>query len=149
LHKAISLAARSTLSGERRWESFLTLSRPSGAQPLFAVVKPLDLGSGLLHEARSSVGVFVSDSNARVRIPPEALRIAFDVTPAEARVASLLAEGLGPSRIANILQLSTHTVRNEIKSMFLKTSTNRQSELIRLLLSFPYGPPSPTEIGED
>jgi DNA-binding CsgD family transcriptional regulator/PAS domain-containing protein len=146
LHKAISLAAKSARSGENRWESFLTLSRPSSVQPLFAVVKPIDLGSGLLHAARSSVGVFVSDSEASVRIPPEALRIAFDVTPAEARVASLLIQGVAPSRIADALQLSKHTVRNEIRTIFQKTGTNRQSELIRLLLSLPYG--TPTEIGE-
>lgn len=148
LHKAISLAASSARSGESGPERFLTLSRPSGTQPLFAVVKPLNLGSGLLHATRSSVAVFVSDSEAVVGIPPEALRIAFDVTPAEARVASLLIQGVAPSRIADALQLSKHTVRNEIKSMFLKTGTNRQAELIRLLLSFPYGPPGPSEIGE-
>jgi DNA-binding CsgD family transcriptional regulator len=112
------------------------------------VVKRIDLGSGPLHAARSSVGLFVSDSEASVRIPPEALRTAFDVTPAEARVASLLVQGKGTSQIADALKLSKHTVRNEIKSMFLKTGTNRQSELIRLLLSFPYGPPGPAEIGE-
>jgi DNA-binding CsgD family transcriptional regulator len=148
LHRAISLAASSARSGESSRDSFLTLSRPSGTQPLFAVVKPLDLGSGLLHAARSSVGVFVSDSEAGVGIPPEALRIAFDITPAEARVASLLIQGVDQSRIADALQLSKHTVRNEIKSMFLKTGTNRQSELMRLLLSLPYGPPEPNEIGE-
>jgi DNA-binding CsgD family transcriptional regulator/PAS domain-containing protein len=148
LHKAISLAAKRAGSGESGRESFLTLSRPSGVQPLFAVVRPIDLASGFLHPARSLVGVFVSDPEASVRIPPEALRIAFDITPAEARVASLLIRGIRASRIADALQLSTHTVRNEIKSLFLKTGTNRQSELIRLLLSFPYGTPGPTEIGE-
>jgi DNA-binding CsgD family transcriptional regulator len=112
------------------------------------VVRPLDVDSGLLRGARPIVSLLVSDSESSVRIPPESLRVAFDVTPAEARVASLLIQGVDPSRIADTLQLSKHTVRNELKSMFQKTRTNRQSELVRLLLSLPYGPPDPSEINE-
>ena len=140
LHEAISLAAESARADGNRGELFLTLKRPSGAQSLFVVVKPLDLGSGLSRAARPSVSLFASDPEAHVDVRADTLRVAFGVTPAEARVASLLIRGVCPSRIADVLELSKHTVRNEIKSMFSKTGTNRQSELVRLLLSLPYGP---------
>ena len=68
---------------------------------------------------------------------PVLLEAAFDLTPAESRICSLIARGLSVSRCAVQLRLSEHTVRNHLKSIFLKTDTRSQRELetsIRTLL---------------
>jgi DNA-binding CsgD family transcriptional regulator len=58
---------------------------------------------------------------------------AFGLTPAEARLASIIAEGLSPERAAEELSISKVTARNQLRLIFEKTDTHRQSELVALL----------------
>lgn len=62
------------------------------------------------------------------------LRRRFRLSKAEARVAKLLAEGLAPRVIAEKLNVSIHTVRSQLQSIFQKTETSRQAELTSLIL---------------
>jgi len=61
----------------------------------------------------------------------------FGLTPAEARIATLLADGLSLKEIARVQGTQHDTVRKQLRSIYQKTSTNRQPELIRLLLHLP------------
>jgi DNA-binding CsgD family transcriptional regulator len=61
---------------------------------------------------------------------PAVLSKAFGLTPAEARVASIVAEGLNPERAAEVLGISRTTARNRLQAIFAKTGTHRQSELV-------------------
>lgn len=63
----------------------------------------------------------------------ELLELLFDLTPAEARVASLLAEGRSVEEIGGQLKIATNTVRRHLKSVFSKTGAHRQAELVSLL----------------
>jgi DNA-binding CsgD family transcriptional regulator len=58
---------------------------------------------------------------------------AFGLTPAEARLASIVAEGLNPERAAEELGITKVTARNQLRAIFAKTATHRQSELVSLL----------------
>lgn len=62
----------------------------------------------------------------------------FGLSPAEARIAALLAEGLSLKQIAQAQGTRHDTVRKQLQSIYQKTSTNRQPELIRLLLHLPH-----------
>lgn len=64
---------------------------------------------------------------------PEILQGLFDLTPAEARVASQLVAGLAVRDISEHNNVSTDTVRMHLKSIFSKTGTRRQAELVGLL----------------
>jgi len=63
----------------------------------------------------------------------ETLREIFDLTAAEARLAIALANGKDLALHAAERQLSKETVRNQLKSVFLKTGTNRQAQLTVML----------------
>jgi DNA-binding CsgD family transcriptional regulator/PAS domain-containing protein len=66
--------------------------------------------------------------------PKEALLAnTFGLTPAVARVASIIAEGLNPEQAAQQLGISKATARNQLKAVFAKTATHRQGELVALL----------------
>jgi len=65
----------------------------------------------------------------------ETLRAVYGLTPAESRVALLLADGHSPRQICERIGVTENTVRTQIKSIFSKTGVRRQSELIRVLLS--------------
>lgn len=63
------------------------------------------------------------------------LQAAYNLTPAEARVASNLAMGGTLPQIASELGVSLNTVKAQLKAVFEKTGTNRQASLVSLLSS--------------
>lgn len=65
------------------------------------------------------------------------LATAFDLSPAECRIALLLAEGLTQKEIAAHVGVQHDTVRKQLQSIFQKTATRRQPDLLRLLLNLP------------
>jgi len=64
---------------------------------------------------------------------PELLQALFDLTPAEARITSLLIDGNSVDSISKMQSVSLNTVRTQLKSVFLKTGVDRQVDLVRLL----------------
>jgi len=75
----------------------------------------------------------ISDLHNRPQPQPSVLAKTFGLTPAETRVASIMADGISIERAADRLGLSRATVRNELKAIFAKTATHRQGELVALL----------------
>ncbi|MGH7484484.1 MAG: helix-turn-helix transcriptional regulator, partial [bacterium] len=70
----------------------------------------------------------VAVPHARDRIPLELL------TSAETALVESLAKGVTLARYARERSISVHTVRTQIKSVFQKTGTHRQAELVSLVL---------------
>ena len=65
------------------------------------------------------------------------LQHCFRLTPCEARLASALATGLRLTDIAERYRVEVGTLRAQLKSVFVKTGTQRQSELVSLLARLP------------
>jgi len=61
----------------------------------------------------------------------------YDLTPAEARLAALIAEGRSLREAGQTLAITQDTVRTHLKRIFAKTRTNRQSDLTTLILNSP------------
>jgi DNA-binding CsgD family transcriptional regulator len=59
----------------------------------------------------------------------------FDLTPAEARLAGMLASGTPLGEMSRQVPVSIETLRSQLKSVMHKTGTRRQVDLVRLLLS--------------
>jgi DNA-binding CsgD family transcriptional regulator len=69
----------------------------------------------------------------RGRLDPVLLGDAFGLTQREAQVAALIGEGLELTEIARRLRIDAGTARNHLKSIFAKSGTHRQAELVALL----------------
>jgi DNA-binding CsgD family transcriptional regulator len=67
---------------------------------------------------------------------PLLLARAFGLTPAEARLAALIAQGNSTEQAAEQLGIARVTARNQLRAVFAKTDTHRQSELVALLARF-------------
>jgi DNA-binding CsgD family transcriptional regulator len=76
----------------------------------------------------------ITDPDRPVSLDPNALQTLFSLTPAEAKVTSLLVQGRSMEQIAAWLAVSLETVRTHIRRVFSKTATTRQGELIALVL---------------
>lgn len=68
-------------------------------------------------------------------IRSETLRAAFDITAAEARLLSALIAGQTVDEYAAWRGVSRHTVKNQLSSLFEKTNTKRQAELVSLVIN--------------
>ena len=63
----------------------------------------------------------------------DVLRGLFDLTPAEARLAGIIASGSQPREAARSLGVAEETARTTLKRVFAKTGVGRQAELVALL----------------
>jgi len=79
--------------------------------------------------------VALVDTASRRRTPELSLRGAFRLTQAEARLASHLANGDCLDTVCDRLGIAKETGRNQLKSVFAKTGTSRQAELVLLIAS--------------
>jgi DNA-binding CsgD family transcriptional regulator len=115
----------------------MSLYQLSTVQPLSIVVKPMWCTDG--GDPRKRIGplanLIVADLDRRMEAPANLLRPFFDLTPAESVVLERLVYGLTLQEIADASGTSRNTVRNQLHIVFEKTGTNRQSELIKLVLS--------------
>jgi DNA-binding CsgD family transcriptional regulator len=66
--------------------------------------------------------------------PAAILAKTFHLTHSEAKLACVIARGTPPYIAARELKISRETARNQLKSVFAKTDTHRQSELVALLM---------------
>jgi DNA-binding CsgD family transcriptional regulator len=100
--------------------------------PFVAHVIPLR-GAGLDVFTGSLSIIFITSVVPNSSPAPELLQALFDLTPAEARLASQLTTGKSIEQITLSSGLSLNTIRTHLKSVFSKTGVQRQAELVSLL----------------
>lgn len=83
------------------------------------------------------VALFLCASDRRRRAPEALLAELFGLTPTEARVASALANSTRANDVAEELGVSQTTIAFHMRNLFQKTGTNRQADLIALILAGP------------
>ena len=83
----------------------------------------------------AAIGVLIDAGNPprSRRVDPATIGQAFSLTDREADVAHLLAEGLAPAHIAKRLHMQIGTARVHLRSIYEKTGTARQAELVALI----------------
>lgn len=131
LAAAIDHAGRGEPIGDiYRW---VVLPRRGGLRPLLAQVVPV---VGAAHDFLNLVSAIVLLTDCEA--PPAGplgtiLTQAFGLTPTEARLAAQIAAGQTLPEIAVAERTSRETLRSRLKSIFDKTGTGRQAELVLLL----------------
>ena len=115
----------------------VVLRRAQG-QPLLACAVPLERAG---RERGGLKGIVLLIDPDRDRKPSAStLRQMFGLTPAEARLAAGLAAGLDLPEIARRHRVAVATLRVQLKSVFAKTLTKRQAELVALLARWSHVP---------
>ncbi|MBR9911311.1 MAG: helix-turn-helix transcriptional regulator [Gammaproteobacteria bacterium] len=114
----------------------LLISRPSGKRSYSVMVNPISAvgNSGGTYPAAI---VIVQDHEQDFDAPIERMRMLYDLTPAESRVAHQMMLGKSLESCAESLGHTVSTSRNLLKRVFAKTETGRQNELVSLMLRSP------------
>jgi DNA-binding CsgD family transcriptional regulator len=129
---AFTAAVRGATAGEagRRVGGGLVVPRAGGRRPLTMFMAPMRAADG-----PGCALIVAKDPERTATIPSDLLARLYGLTVAETRVAVALAQGKSPAEISADLRIKADTVRTNLKRVFAKTDTNRQAELVQLLLS--------------
>ncbi len=119
--------------------------RRTSSLPWFALhVKPVAGGEADYRALRVAALVLIVDPVSRARVEPELLEAMLGLTPTEAEIALLLAEGWTTRQIEAATNRSYSTVRTHLKNIFAKLKVSRQFEVARTVLSLS-GLPAPRD----
>ncbi|MCW3480585.1 helix-turn-helix transcriptional regulator [Neisseriaceae bacterium JH1-16] len=134
LDTAICKAIQASLGDGVSLNGIVLLPR-FGRQPLMLMVTPLQLRGD--QPTQGAALLFAFDPEATPSITADLVRQLFALSDAEAGLAVALCGGETLDDIAKKRGTSINTVKSQLKSIFLKTGTNRQSELVSLVLASP------------
>lgn len=137
LDKLIGITAQTGAGRATTPGGTMRISRPSGLRPYSLLAVPL---AGERHPDTSpsaAAALFVSDPESTPRMPSEILTGFYGLTEKESRMTLLLLQGMKLKDAADELSITDNTARTHLKRIFHKIGVNRQSELIRTILSGP------------
>jgi DNA-binding CsgD family transcriptional regulator len=134
LHKLIIEAAQLVSGNNAGAGGHIRISRGEERASLTVLVIPLRIETNWPVSRQPTAMVFVSDPERTSDPTAYSLRQEFGLTAAEAGVAKEILSGRGLKVAARRLGISPTTVRTHLTAVFGKTGTQRQAELVRVLL---------------
>lgn len=121
-------------AGQHGAASIIDLRRFESDPPIFLHLSLLVPGKVLgAFGERSQILVTLFDPRSVSTLDPFALANLFQLSPAEARVATQIAEGLTPDAIATANGIRISTVRSQISAVIAKIGVQRQVDIVRVL----------------
>ena len=134
LRQLIAAATADQRAGTTGMARALRVSRPSGKSELGLVIRPVPASERAEGQSSPCIAVFISDPEHQESTSQQVLGELFGLTPAEANLAIKLTRGRSLAQVSDEKNISQHTVRAQLKSVFAKTGATRQAELVRLVL---------------
>jgi DNA-binding CsgD family transcriptional regulator len=113
----------------------LTLAARASDQSLHLLLRPIQEGGIHGAGAAGGVAVFLSGEKLQRIVSIATFAGLYDLSRAEVALVGELLEGLSISEAAARLEISENTARVQLRSVFAKTDTHRQADLMRLVLT--------------
>lgn len=142
LRKIVMEAVQGDVTKNLNAGSALGINRTNSQRPLPVLIAPIrssGFAKGIVSEGvQIRAAMFFGDTEYTRDIPSQVLTKIYGLSRNEAKVAIDIANGLSIEEIASSHYRSVNTVKTQLRSVFKKTNTTRQSELIKVLLSSPF-----------
>lgn len=135
LEQQVRAAAEAQTLPPREHGQPLALERLNESSPLTLIIHPGPSVQSVHAPLRRSAIVVMRDPDRRASVSAGVVGELFGLTPAEAQLATHLAQGADLEEAAGELGIRRNTARSQLQSIFMKTNVKRQSELIRKILS--------------
>jgi DNA-binding CsgD family transcriptional regulator len=121
--------------GRRPSGGALAILRSNGRRALQVVAAPLPVDNRAASLAGSGAVALIAihDPSDQTCVPQNVAATLFGLTPAEARLLLALGNGKSLKEYSEEAQISQNTARTHLRSVFSKTDTSRQSDLVRLV----------------
>lgn len=114
--------------------SALSIDRPNSGGTLKMIFIPSESSRT---QDEQNIFAFITDPHRAEPLAPSLLSRLFNFTYREAQVASAMINGARTEEIAAEMGVTLSSARTYVKRVMAKTGTNRQQDLIRLLLNSP------------
>jgi DNA-binding CsgD family transcriptional regulator len=111
----------------------ITPLRTAGGAPLPATVTSLWQCHIPAERHRTDLLLMAVTDRLITSPEPHEIAMAFDLTPAEARIAGAIGSGKTPQECAVMLDVKVSTIRTHLVSIYRKTATGSQVHLARLI----------------
>jgi len=138
LQKMLADALECEPGHELNSSGVMSVTRLTGKRSFPVMVTPLMAPPPGGRSKEAVAAIFVSNSDPEETAPisaAESLKRLYDLTSAEAQIVEQLAAGKSLEAAAAARGVSIHTARAHLKHAFAKTDTQRQGELVRLVLT--------------
>jgi DNA-binding CsgD family transcriptional regulator len=116
-------------------DTFLMVSRKSGKRAYPIMVSPLLEAPPDAASKDAAVALFISDPEERSFSTAEILQTLYGLSRAESELVQLLTQGFSLEQASRERCVSIHTVRSQLKSVFAKTRTKGQADLVQMILT--------------
>jgi DNA-binding CsgD family transcriptional regulator len=116
----------------------MLVQRRFGGRDYLLLANPVARGDDACDGGTAAVRIRIVDPDEASAPSPEWLKRLFGLTTAETRLALELLAGRTSAEAAVALGISAATSRVHLAHVFRKTRTTRQTELVRLLMSYPW-----------
>jgi len=138
LNLLLTVAARQTATDDQ--PKALGLRCTSNRNILPVLISPVQPVANLCDPEANRIrtAMYFSDPLRSHPMSPDTLIETYGLTAAEAWVAISVANGLSMEELAEQSGTSINTARSQLRSIFRKTNTSRQAELVKLLLTGPF-----------
>jgi DNA-binding CsgD family transcriptional regulator/GAF domain-containing protein len=137
-NKRLQEAVKTIIAAQQKRETSvvraLSVPRSAGRSDLGLVIRPVPTSQWSEGQSSPCAAVFISDPDLHDSASQHVLGELLGLSPAEANLAILLARGLSLAESSESQNISQHTARAQLKSIFAKTGVSRQAELVRLIL---------------
>jgi DNA-binding CsgD family transcriptional regulator len=123
------------LSGQRPIGGAVAIQSMNGEAPLQVLATPVPVDAHLMltNHLRAVALLVIHDPNEKAYVPIEIVANIFGLTPAEAKLVLALSNGQTLKEFTEEAQVSLNTARTHLRSVFAKTKTARQSDIVRLM----------------
>ncbi len=140
LYQYIRYALEQALSNDIQPGQTFSISRQNEDENYSVLVSTLwgnhvKLGIGVLDEPMAVL--FVTDPDRPQEAPAELLQRLYGLTPSEARLTEYLISNNSLDEASFRAGITLSTARQYLKSIFLKTETDRQTALVKKIMSSP------------
>ena len=132
--KRLLADALPTFDGQSKGGS-MTVRRSPKLPRLVVHVSPVSAGQMDFGAQRVAALVHIVEPWKPTRINPDQVAAALDLTPAQSRVATLLAEGKSVRDIVAATGRTENSIRWHIKRIHRRQGISRQADMVRLVLS--------------
>lgn len=136
LHQLIADAAHAAIGRSSNAGGYLALPGHTGT-PTMLKICPLRPEHYTLESLHPKAVIFIAPPTRQPHIDPVILGKYYGLTSAEAQLAVAIVNGERLQEYATRSSVSPHTVKTQLKAVFIKTGVTRQSDLVRNILMNP------------
>ncbi len=131
---AQQISAAANTNNLASFEAVISLPKCSGELPWLLEIFPLGNLGGEIGRLFKGAAIFITDPEKKEIVSTKGMEKLFGLTKAESNICELITGGFRAEEVAEERNATLHTVRSQIKSLFQKTTTSSQVDLVRLAL---------------